>query len=548
MPAKRGRRAAGQDNEESPNKRSTTVVTRSVSRSQPPPATTPLPPPVTQPASTTPTCTSRWAQLPTELLALIFSLVSFRVALHLAFVNRRLYELIVKRSTASATATHHSSLWRNYPPVKFIVNESVRRHSEHKQAMWDRVVQVGADRFTFKRRGVEFVSSLLCLFREVASLSLDFPRYKYDWNGVGSWSRSALATAVLPSLQHFSQLQVLVVQGIVCTADRTLAVALSSLQSLVSLELDADEQYAAPALTAMLSRLCTSQLLHLTVSRLRLHQLVTLQPPPVMSKLRSLAVCSSRNARTCWAVEAVSDQWAGHFPSLRFLEVSCARFMAQLDIDLPFAYTADVPCDGIIKRINSRTLRLRRQWSYPYGDCRDKFALELRLALTHATNMRQLSVSDYIVKLRGSARVQTIFPTIADDSAALRQLKHIDLLEGLAVADLSYLLTPASPPVFAATLTHLALRVQWRDRVAAAALIAHLPATYPALTHAHVGVEGKLNGGWLSECEQWEDALAALRSALGAAWCEEVDDVLAWREDVAWRRAAGLPLENKLRS
>ena len=213
MPVKRQRVNAPHDSEQTPAKRVTTIITRSVTRSQPPPAAPPTPVTATLQSSCNPAAgVSQWAQLPTDLLALVFGFVSFRLALRLAFINRRLYALIAKHGEHRAS---HGSLWRTYPPIDFVVNESVRRRSEHKPATWDQLVQVGADKFTFRRRGVEFVASLLSALCEVSTLSLDIPRYKYDRGGCFNWSRTVVAYAVLPSLQQFTQLRMLVVRGIV---------------------------------------------------------------------------------------------------------------------------------------------------------------------------------------------------------------------------------------------------------------------------------------------------------------------------------------------
>ena len=34
--------------------------------------------------------------------------------------------------------------------------------------------------------------------------------------------------------------------------------------------------------------------------------------------------------------------------------------------------------------------------------------------------------------------------------------------------------------------------------------------------------------------------MQTLRVTLGSAWCHSAADVVAWREDVAWRRSVGL--------
>ena len=85
--------------------------------------------------------------------------------------------------------------------------------------------------------------------------------------------------------------------------------------------------------------------------------------------------------------------------------------------------------------------------------------------------------------------------------------------------------------------------MQWNNRAAAAALLPSLTSMYPSLTHLHVGVQGKPRGEPLDPCVVWDAPVQLVRAAEGLAWCGRVENVVAWREDVAWRRGAGLPLQ-----
>ena len=127
----------------------------------------------------------------------------------------------------------------------------------------------------------------------------------------------------------------------------------------------------------------------------------------------------------------------------------------------------------------------------------------------------------------------------------LSSLVYLEFIDGLTLTDWTYQLDATSPPVFAAQLTHLALRVQWQDRAAATARLPSLPSLYPSLTHVHVGAQGKRSDGdapddLMGECAEWDAAVWTVRGVVGSAWCESVNYVVAWREDVAWRRRAGL--------
>ena len=141
---------------------------------------------------------------------------------------------------------------------------------------------------------------------------------------------------------------------------------------------------------------------------------------------------------------------------------------------------------------------------------------------------------------RGDDRNAHVFPPPDTQPSPLSNLVYLDFLNGLTLADLTYLFDRASPPNFAGQLTHFALRVHWTDRAAAAALLLSLPSLYPSLTHVHVDVKSKQNNGRLPECAEWDAAVRVVRAELDSAWCDSVDEVMACREDVAWRRSVGL--------
>ena len=39
--------------------------------------------------------------------------------------------------------------------------------------------------------------------------------------------------------------------------------------------------------------------------------------------------------------------------------------------------------------------------------------------------------------------------------------------------------------------------------------------------------------------------MQTVRASVGSVWCESAADVVLWREDVAWRRSAGMPLRKQ---
>lgn len=136
-----------------------------------------------------------------------------------------------------------------------------------------------------------------------------------------------------------------------------------------------------------------------------------------------------------------------------------------------------------------------------------------------------------------------LFPSLGVAATQLSSLVYLDFLNGLTLADFAYLLTAASPPTFATRLTHLALRVHWRDREAAAVLLPSLPSMYPSLTHVHIGVQSQASKAELGQCGEWDAAVRGVRVAVGTAWCDSAEDVVACREDVVWRCSVGLPAQ-----
>ena len=101
----------------------------------------------------------------------------------------------------------------------------------------------------------------------------------------------------------------------------------------------------------------------------------------------------------------------------------------------------------------------------------------------------------------------------------------------------AYLLTPTSPPGFAQQLTQLTLRIDFADKQSAAALLPALPAMYPSLTRLWVGElkrDAQQKQRLLLEqqtldapCAEWDAAVCALRTAVGAAWSAEEDALVS---------------------
>lgn len=395
----------------------------------------------------------------------------------------------------------------------------------------ERVVQIVGDSFSYKRRGRECVSSLLSALRHIASPRLGFEMAEVD-------AKRSLQPAALSTLQRFTKLRSLELHGIQVNAVASLVTALDSLPLLTSLKLCTNQLDWCDGLIPTSHRLCGSQLDHVMLSRRLLCLLV--QHGATMPRLRSLIVFPAplQLDERRLPIAACDPPFHGQFPSLLHLYVGCAEFLHQLQTcHLPPLSSSSVDAvtaaGADLSHISTRTFRLR----YLQRD-RDLRSNRNRISrmLTHPPRIRQLVVSDSRASLTQRLNVTSIFPPAPAAASVLSSLTYLDFTAGVALADLHYLLSPSSPPVFAAQLIHLALRVHWKDKSAAASLLPSLPSMYPALTHAHVGSYRRPNSSKRKKPRRWDAAVRTLRRALGAVWCSNAD-VVGCREDVPWRRS-----------
>ena len=482
---------------------------------------------------------SQWGQLPAELLSLVVRCAPFRALLRLATVSRRLQQLVVQPSI-STSVSNHVSLWRHYPSVTVEVDERARKAMTNYRVMW-----ISGERFACTNRGIEYVSSILFVLRHITELRL--ARKKGD--------RGDMMTALYATLPEFVHLHSLEVRDSEQPPSDSLTAALNTLTSLTNLELHCYDKRTTEDLTRTLHRLCSSQLEHLSLFRCQLRRLVEQQPSTPMSRLRSLAVTEqwfssfwdyNRRHAAQDAELDVGVSWAFQLPSLLHLTVSDNGFLRQVAA-APLPQLSSLTVFGVtdadLSRIATRTFCLRpsnNDW-----DVRRATMLTLRDVLRNtlmrAHGIQQVAFSASRGWPAESTLASSIFPPPSDSPAGLSHLVYFEFLDGFTLVDWMSLFTAAAPPVFAAQLTHLALRLFWRDRAAAAALLPSLPSMYPSLTHVHISIEGKENKGRLPDCVEWDAALRTVRAEMGSAWCDSAADVIACREDVAWRRSVGLP-------
>ena len=117
-----------------------------------------------------------------------------------------------------------------------------------------------------------------------------------------------------------------------------------------------------------------------------------------------------------------------------------------------------------LSRVDTRTFCLRG-----LHDNRSDYRFAMSIALRRAPpRVQQLAVSVQRLEWEKSAHV---FQSATGDANPFSHLLYLDFLDGLAHADLTYLLTLRKPPAFAAQHNHLALRVHWEDRTVAAGLL-----------------------------------------------------------------------------
>ena len=484
---------------------------------------------------------SAWAHLPFELLSLVASYRSFRILLRLARMYRGFSQQVLLWPSG---ATGRHSVWPRYSTLAFKVHE---RFSSIDSAMLSRQLRVGDDRFRCTRRTPEHIATLLSVCRHVSSLRLEYRQL----GGSEMYPISPLAPASLFSaLKHFTQLCSLAIRCAHAVAVVELAEALDALPLLkrleLRLELPSCQFKWERRLDTTLQRLLTVQLDSAVLMEDQLYA-VTRLPPLVSSAhstppLRSLHVVPSVLSVTRKARHIPRPHCASLFSSLLHLVVhDCMYLKPVTSVQLPPLLSVTLVSKSAtdLSHVRARALCFRCE---PQPG-RAAYRAHLQHMLSRAPICQQLSISDGTFERDDTNSAVRIFPKLPAESSRLKSCAYLDFVRGLTMTDLTCLVDSTSPPSFAPTLTHLALAIHWKDRAAAAAVLPRLPALYPALTHVHIGVEGKRNRGRLAQCAEWDAVVRVVRTELGAAWCDAVNDVLSHREDVAWRRSVGLGTE-----
>ena len=495
---------------------------------------------------------SQWHHLPLDLLLLVADCVpSYRVLLPLSSTCRRMHALIHDGHVSALSQTEscanslptRASCWRRHPTVSV--------------SLYCGFLKVDNTAFALDNRGQLFVSSVLTSLRSIQSLELsyDCPRGPHP--------------TLLNPLRHFNRLRslALVLSNESIAREQSLTIQLSttllSLPSLVSLSLKA---HPAPSVdiavllgTGTLQRLVSERLLHITLDAAQYKQLTAPavpsqdndegsgKQPSIYPSIQSVASFGRSDAPTLRDILRV-------FPEVRHVAMDNRtqlniREVSQLDnIDtLPRLDSLHVYVNslqnvhrGLGSGLAPRLRCVSLSWDTLIEES-NRDAISETLALT--VTLEQLTITGGALTM---CRVDVVLENVPSifQNVQLAHLTYLQFTGGLLPADIDYLLSPTSPPAFAASLTHLALAVRWADMQRATAALPFLPALYPSLQRCHIELQSSCSNGWVAAADddtEWRVAVSALRSKLGAVWCESEAAVRMARLDVAWRRSVGLP-------
>ena len=495
---------------------------------------------------------SAWHTLPLELLVLIADFVPhYRVLLPLSSTNRHFYELIheerasgpVQTETAIQDLPVRLSCWRRHPAVTVAICRTC--------------VKVDKARAMFlEKRDASFVSYVLTSLRNVPHLEL-----VYECAG-------GPHAANLYPLHHFTHLRSLsLILGQEDSARQqnlatVLSAALVSLPSLISLTAYISTYNNNPLmlLPGTLQQLADERLLHITINGPQYAQLsmpdrplgrrkhIGKRSPFVYPRVRSVTASGDDSQ-----LPAVSDI-VRLFPNVQHIALGYKNVIiehAGISTVPPFdslhMHVRQIPpfhrlLNNVV-RYQLRCLSLRWDFVEPLLRVRVSNMLALtpcltQLAITGTSAIVQRSI-DTLEEIPSIFTVSSDSTIEVDTSKALLpELTYLQFTSGLLTQDIEHLLSPAAPPAFAASLTHLALRIRWADRHVAAARLPLLPHIYPSLQKCNIALQKNYGG---ETDDVWAAAVDALGLQLGSVWCDSEKEVRMARSDVEWRRNAGLP-------
>ena len=411
-------------------------------------------------------------------------------------------------------------------------------------------------RFPSRAQRAELVASALSSLRNVRHLAIDQPQDP-EYNG------GPLTAAMLQPLSRFHHLTYLSLrlldEDVAASPPPlqpeqqegwpALGAALLSLDALVGLELSwyqlaegaPGRTEPSASLVADLRSLCHRQLQHVTLPLSALRRMaadaqrVSQRVAAPISRIRSVSNNYEYwDASTCASLGVLFPELAhvwlsyrgGQPRSMSSWPPLPALSSLRLDLEyvLSFSSAGDTSAELSAACLCLRWIGRERQL--------------MRTLLRNARHVKQLAIVRQLPWWDAQVRPDD---SLFSAASPLQKLTYLQLVSGMCLSDWQFLLTAASPPAFASSLTHLLLECPSGDCAAVAALLNELPATYPNLTHCHVGVACRAHVQ--PPGAEWAAAMRSLQQRLGAAWCEHSDEVLAWREDVRWRLSQRLPTD-----
>ena len=489
---------------------------------------------------------SRWNTLPLELLVLIADCEpSYRLLLPLSSTCRHFYELVHEESVTGVVESSNSlqdvsaraSCWRAHPVVRVAVFPS----------------NIVVDKLNFEAvmvRGASPASYVLTSLRNLPRLELLY------------CCRGGPHAANLHPLHFFKHLCSLVLSlGSEDAAKAenlasNLSTALVALPSLVDLTVLAAPIYS-PLLGSSLRRLASDRLQHITISDARYEQLIAPEPqlgrrrrssmqPPTYPNVQSVTLSSRTAQRFDQCTTKLSDirrtfANANHVSlgksarlDLRHL-TEPADLQQLLDLDSLHVHFLELSVlqqpSATVAGCRLRCLILR--WDNDIFSWRRPF-IRAMLALT--PHLEQLAIIGGRYLQRSSRFDLETERSVFDVTNPLPLLTYLQFTSALYVSDIEYLLSSTSPPAFAATLTHLELKVRWSDRQRAVALLPSLPILYPSLQRCRVGLETITRNFEenADEIRAWRAMWNRVVAQLGPE-ARAVDEVRVGRADVVWR-------------
>ena len=481
---------------------------------------------------------------------------SYRLLLPLSSTCRHFYELIHEESVSGVSqgtvseeaAAARVSCWRHHPVLRVAISR----------------LQLLVDSFKFvlMERDALFVSHVLTSLRHVRHLLLFYSCHSgphaANLHPLRCFTRLCSLVLVVPHPirpRHAAK-QANVAANL---SSALLSLGLSSLIDLTVYDLNSDCMVVE---AATLQRLAKQRLMHVTLNQWHYHQLTTPTPeqllggrwrfnhqPTTYPNILSVSAAGTPQKRA-----PTPREFRHTFPNAKHIALgthACLNLdnmvgagdQQLLDLDSLHVRVEHVmlsfvpPQTSVGCRLRCLILSCSGKCSVSWLHARVSYMLSLM------PHLEQLAIV-YHSHIRNSYDDEADWSTVPSifDSRNLQPLPKLTYLQftaGLCKQDLDYLLSSTSPPAFAATLTHLELKVRWPDRQRVTALLPSLLALYPSLQRCRIGLQVTA-----ANLREKADEVAAWRAAWDCVRLQvqaiSEEAVRVDRLDVRWRREAGM--------